>query len=57
MHNALEKALSNGWDKVITWPEGMDVSFVQQKILTARQLIALGSELFVEHELTVNSKL
>lgn len=57
VHNALEKALTAGWEKVITWPEGMDMSFVQQKILTARQLIALGSELFVEHELTVNSKL
>lgn len=57
VHNALERALKSGWDSVLTWPDGMDMDFTRQKVQMARQLIALGSELCIEQELTVNQHL
>lgn len=54
VHNAMEKAMKDGFDAVRQWPDGMDMDFVQSKIQVVRQLVTAGVPLYIEHELVIN---
>lgn len=53
VHTALEKATKRGFDSVQSWPDGLDMGFVQSRINTVRQCVASGADVFNEHELAI----
>lgn len=54
VHNAMEKAMKDGYDAVRQWPDGMDMDFVRQRVDLVRQMVAMGCSLHIEHELVIN---
>lgn len=56
VHNALEKAVKDGYDAVKNWPDGLDLDFVRQQVGLARDLINAGMSCHIEHEMCVDRK-
>lgn len=54
IHNSLDKAMKSGIQAVSLWPEGVDAGYVTQQVTDARQQIASGARMFIEHEMTIN---
>ena len=56
VHNCIEKAIHEGLDAVSSWPEGLDVPFVQRSVDAVLTLKNGGADVFTEKELVVNTK-
>lgn len=56
VHNALEKAVKDGFDAVKNWPEGLDMDFVRQQVGLARGLVDAGMSCYIEHEMCVDGR-
>lgn len=56
VHNALEKAVKDGYDAVKSWPDGLDLDFVRQQVGLARDLINAGMTCHIEHEMCIDRK-
>jgi CRISPR/Cas system-associated exonuclease Cas4 (RecB family) len=56
VHNALEKAVKDGFDAVKTWPDGLDMDFVRQQVGLVQGLTMAGMSCYIEHEMCVDGR-
>lgn len=57
VHNTLEQAIRKGFDTVKSWPEGVDMDFIRQRLnLLERVRLATECKVFIEQELCINKK-
>lgn len=57
VHSAIEKALKQGMQAVTNWPDGLDTYYVQQQVQWARDMVAAGGQIHIEHELTIDGRM
>lgn len=55
VHSVVEAALRHGVQKVTNWPDGLDIYYTQNKVQEARQQVADGGMVFIEHEMVIDN--